>query len=154
MAGSVAETLKQARVEMRRLSKGLNDRNMPVPEEDHQSLSQHAKLKRAMTTPIALDISSLAPSEKLCGVQVRKPSDKAKAEESEGKKQAPKMPENGKLLQKTSLFGRLSDQALIFLAEHGEERFLRFSEVVYKEGEKQNQEWLGLVISGQLTHQI
>lgn len=151
---SVAETLKQARIEMRRLSKGLNDRNMPVPEEDHQSLGQHPKLKRAMTTPVALEISSLAPSEKLCGVQVRKPSDKAKAEESEGKKQAPKMPENGKLLQKTSLFGRLSDQALIFLAEHGEERFLRFSEVVYKEGEKQNQEWLGLVISGQLTHQI
>eukprot|EP00913_Durusdinium_trenchii_P001429 g1323.t1 len=64
------------------------------------------------------------------------------------------MPENGKLLQQTALFGRLSDQALIFVAENSEERNLRFSEVLYKEGDKHNQDWLGLVIAGQLTQHI
>ena len=66
------------------------------------------------------------------------------AEESEGEKALPKMPENGKLLQKTPLFARLalSDQALIQLVEEGEERSLRFSEVLYREGEK-SQDWWG-----------
>lgn len=155
MSGSVAETLKQARIERRRMSQGISESTIPTSEEkDARSPGQESKLKRAMTTPGMLDVSNMAPSEALCGVQVRKPSDKAKAEENEGKKQGPAMPENGKLLQQTSLFGRLSDQALIYLAEHGEERLLRFSEVVYKEGDRQNQEWLGLVLSGQLTHQI
>ena len=31
-------------------------------------------------------------------------------------------------------------EALIFLVEHGEERSLRFSEVLYREGEK-SQDW-------------
>ena len=40
-------------------------------------------------------------------------------------------------------YGYFLEQALIFLAEHGELRGLRFSEGLYREGEKQNQDWSG-----------
>mmetsp|Transcript_98503 Transcript_98503/g.234506 ORF Transcript_98503/g.234506 Transcript_98503/m.234506 type:complete len:1850 (-) Transcript_98503:140-5689(-) len=155
--GSVGETLQQARSEAHRLSQSHvydTAKNVLLPPAK-DATSPRNQVKRASTTPVLVpEIVSLAPSEELCGVQVRKPSDKAKAEEYEGQHAAPKMSENGKLLKQTRLFSRLSDQALIDLADNGEERFLRFSEVLYREGEKQNQDWLGLVISGALTYQI
>ncbi|CAK9103163.1 cAMP-dependent protein kinase regulatory subunit (cAPK regulatory subunit) (Bypass of cyclase mutations protein 1) (Protein kinase A regulatory subunit) (PKA regulatory subunit) [Durusdinium trenchii] len=153
MSGSVAATLVQARIERRRLSQGLADTHVSLPKEDEQTLDEETNLNKAVTM-LERELTSVAPSEALCGVQVRKPSDRAKAEETEGEKAGPKMPENGKLLQQTALFGRLSDQALIFVAENSEERNLRFSEVLYKEGDKHNQDWLGLVIAGQLTQHI
>ncbi|CAJ1381022.1 unnamed protein product [Effrenium voratum] len=122
--GSVGETLQQARSEAHRLSQSHvydTAKNVLLPPAK-DATSPRNQVKRASTTPVLVpEIVSLAPSEELCGVQVRKPSDKAKAEEYEGQHAAPKMSENGKLLKQTRLFSRLSDQALIDLADNGED---------------------------------
>jgi len=156
-SGSAADTISQARMAVRRMSHG-EAHEVGGVRSDRGSVTEQRRLslKRAATTPMTAqpEIVNLAPSEALTGVQVRKPSDRAKAEERDRQKAAPKMSENAKLLQKTRLFGKLSDQALIHLADHGEERVCRFGELLYREGDKQKTNWMAMVLSGRLSNQI
>eukprot|EP00439_Symbiodinium_sp_Y106_P000215 s7480_g1.t1 len=111
-------------------------------------------LKRAATTPMTAqpEIVNLAPSEALTGVQVRKPSDRAKAEERDRQKAAPKIPGDGSGPSVSRRFVPL--KALIHLADHGEERVCRFGELLYREGDKQKTNWMAMVLSGRLSNQI
>ncbi|CAE8605757.1 unnamed protein product, partial [Polarella glacialis] len=88
--------------------------------------------------------------ESLVGVVVRKPSDRAQAERlDESRNKAPQLNEVAKLFQKTVLFSRFPEQALIEMSLRVEERAYRAGEIVFKEGEKQ--QWLGMVITGSLS---
>lgn len=92
--------------------------------------------------------------EELSGVQIRKPADRMKAAENESQSAAPQLSETGRLFQKTKLFGRLADPVLIELCARGEERTYKAGDVLCREGEKQPQHWLGMLLSGQLICQF
>eukprot|EP00931_Biecheleriopsis_adriatica_P063993 TRINITY_DN38865_c0_g1_i2.p1 TRINITY_DN38865_c0_g1~~TRINITY_DN38865_c0_g1_i2.p1 ORF type:complete len:1895 (+),score=478.18 TRINITY_DN38865_c0_g1_i2:83-5767(+) len=145
---SAIEILNEARNEVaqrRRSSLALGSQEEAPPADESP------KQKKTMTVE---ELREFQTAEVLSGVQIRKPSDRAKAAEQEGEKTTPEMTENAKLFQNTRLFGRVADQALNDLAARGEERLFRTGDVVYKEGDKQGQTWLAIVISGQFLNSI
>jgi len=145
---SEEEVLQEAKNMTRRLSKGAAD-GSDSDEDAGIDTGNSSKTPRQDS-----DNASPATVEVLAGVQIRKPSDRAQAAENEGQSAAPKMSENAKLLQQTRLFGRVADQALIELAARGEERVYRPGDVVYREGDKVAQNWMGVVLSGHLVNSL